>query len=207
MSGAMQVCRRASGTPSRFRARLRRHLPERGAALVEAAVISPIVILLIIGVIEFGLLFKDYLTVANTTRAGARVATQEASNPTADYQVLQAIKGASSAMNPNKIERIVVFRATSPSGTVPATCKSGTAVTGSCNVYVTTDMNRPSSDFGCTGSSPDRFWCPTTRLDNQSDPPDYVGVYIQARHDYVTGMFGSARTLTDPTVMRIEPQP
>ena len=30
-------------------------------------------------------------------------------------------------------------------------------------------------------------------------------VYVKVRHAFVTGLFGSARTLTDTTVMRIEP--
>jgi hypothetical protein len=30
-------------------------------------------------------------------------------------------------------------------------------------------------------------------------------VWLQVRHDMVTGMFGSAKTLTEKTVMRLEP--
>ena len=174
--------------------------------MVEAALVAPVFFLLIFGVLEFGLLFKDYLTVANATRASVRVGSAAGSDPEADYQLLQALKGGSSAMSPSKIERIVVFKASSLGGAVPASCAAGTP-SATCNVYVSSDMNRPSTDFGCGASSPDRYWCPTVRKDNQADPPDYIGVYIQARHDYITGMFGSARTLKDTTVMRVEPQP
>ena len=36
--------------------------------------------LLVMGMLEFGLVFRDYLTVANTTRAGARVGSAAGKN-------------------------------------------------------------------------------------------------------------------------------
>ena len=179
---------------------------ERGAALVEAAIIAPVLFTLVFGILEFGLLFKDYLTVTNATRTAARVGVQVGSAPTTDYQILQALKGSSGAMDVGDIQRVVVFKATGFSGTVPAACKTASQA-GVCNSYVNADLNRPSADFGCGGTKPDNAWCPTTRNDQQSDPPDYVGVWIKAEHEYFTGLFGSAKTLTDQTVMRIEPVP
>jgi hypothetical protein len=46
---------------------------ERGAALVEAAIIIPIFFLLIFGMIEFGVGFNDYVAVRNGARQGARL--------------------------------------------------------------------------------------------------------------------------------------
>jgi hypothetical protein len=174
--------------------------------MIEAAIVAPLLFTLVFGILEFGLLFKDYLTVTNATRTGARVGVQIGSDPLTDYEILQALKGASGAMDVGDIERVVVFKATGFSGTVPESCKTGSQA-GVCNSYAGTDLNRPSADFGCGPSKPDNAWCPTTRLDQQSDPPDYVGVWIRANHDYFTGLFGSAMTLTDQTVMRIEPVP
>jgi hypothetical protein len=36
---------------------------------------------------------------------------------------------------------------------------------------------------------------------------DYLGVYVRAHHDFITGLFGRTATLTDHTVMRLEPVP
>lgn len=47
---------------------------ERGAAAVEFAILLPVLILLIIGLIEFGLLYHDYLAVTHAAREGARMA-------------------------------------------------------------------------------------------------------------------------------------
>jgi hypothetical protein len=36
---------------------------------------------------------------------------------------------------------------------------------------------------------------------------DSIGVYVQARHNYITGTFGSERFVGGHTVMRLEPLP
>jgi len=178
---------------------------EHGAALVEAAIITPVVLLLIMGMIEFGLLFRDYLTVANTTRSGARVGSAAGSDSGADYDILQSVRGASSALDDDTIEQIIIFKATSPTGGVPEACKT-TTVADVCNRYTTSDLTRPENQFGCGSTAPDRFWCPAGRVDRQSGPPDWVGVYVKVRHHYVTGMFGSTRMIEDTTIMRLEPK-
>jgi Flp pilus assembly protein TadG len=47
----------------------------RGSTLIEFALIVPILIVMLLGIIEFGWLVKNHLTVANATREGARVAS------------------------------------------------------------------------------------------------------------------------------------
>lgn len=47
---------------------------DRGAALVEFAIVSVLLITLVFGIIEFGMLMKDYLTVNQAAREGARAA-------------------------------------------------------------------------------------------------------------------------------------
>lgn len=70
--------------------------------------------------------------------------------------------------------------------------------------------------FGClidgphANQSPDRYWCPGSRVDTRSGNnkagPDYVGVYIKAKHAWVTKMFGSNTTISDRSVIQIEPR-
>ncbi|MEX2133033.1 MAG: TadE family protein, partial [Acidimicrobiia bacterium] len=45
---------------------------EKGASLVEASILLPMLILLAIGISENGYLDIDYLTVTNSAREGAR---------------------------------------------------------------------------------------------------------------------------------------
>ena len=59
---------------------IRRH--EGGASLVEFALIAPLLILLLLGIIEFGYLFGQYNEVRHSAREGARYAA--VSNPDRD---------------------------------------------------------------------------------------------------------------------------
>jgi len=45
---------------------------EKGAALIEYAMIAPLLFLLLIGIIEFSILIFSYNTIANAAREGAR---------------------------------------------------------------------------------------------------------------------------------------
>lgn len=47
---------------------------ERGASTVEFALIVPLLIMLIFGVVEFAVAFGDYLAVTHAAREGARLA-------------------------------------------------------------------------------------------------------------------------------------
>ncbi len=52
----------------------RRGAGERGASLVEFAIIAPLLLLLLFGIIEFGLTFNDYQSIRQGAREGAREA-------------------------------------------------------------------------------------------------------------------------------------
>src|SRR5215210_6049858 len=48
---------------------------QRGQAMTEFALVLPILALLLFGVIQFGIVFNNYITLTDATRAGARKAT------------------------------------------------------------------------------------------------------------------------------------
>ena len=52
----------------------RRSRSERGAVLVEAAISLPLLLLVVLGIIDFGRLFQRYEVLTNAAREGARVA-------------------------------------------------------------------------------------------------------------------------------------
>jgi Flp pilus assembly protein TadG len=53
--------------------KIRRGRGQRGAAVVEFAIVGPVLFLLIFGLIDFGLVFNDYLAVRNGVQNGARL--------------------------------------------------------------------------------------------------------------------------------------
>ncbi len=213
-----QRCQRPVGADAR---RARRGRGDHGAILAESALITPFFIFLIFGILEFGGSFRDYLTLNNGTQTGARQASIAANANDADWQILTRIKLETAAMPQSQVQRIVVFHADGPISTVPSACLSGSSgTTGSgsplwtnaCNVYVNpTWTTWVASDFGCgtVVPSPDRFWCPTNRkyaATGAKGPPDYVGIYIQIKHKFITGLFGPDQTMTKTSIIQIEPQ-
>ncbi len=52
----------------------RRHRRERGQALVEFALVLPVLAILILGIVQLGLVFHDYLSLTDAVRTGARQA-------------------------------------------------------------------------------------------------------------------------------------
>jgi Flp pilus assembly protein TadG len=48
---------------------------ERGQTMVELALCLPVICLLLFGVIQFGIVFNNYVTLTDAVRAGARKAT------------------------------------------------------------------------------------------------------------------------------------
>lgn len=174
----------------------------------------PLLVLIVFAMVEMGFGWRDSRTISNATRAGARVASNLGPERLADFEALSTIKAAVARIDGGDIEMIVVYRADSPDGEVPASCAAGggTDVAGLCNAYsaldlASLDVTQFPGTTSCSGGSLDGAWCPTTREAEQLAGPDYVGVYMQLRHPPVTGIFpGGDITISDWTVMRIEPR-
>ena len=52
-----------------------RYRNERGQAIVEFALVLPILMAILLGIIQFGIIFNNYITLTDATRAGARKAS------------------------------------------------------------------------------------------------------------------------------------
>lgn len=199
----------------------RRARGDRGASLVEAAIITPVFMLMVFGLLEFGLLVRDDLTVAAMSRDTARAASAFGDEQYADFKALRIAGQTARALPAELIERIVIFDAGSADGTISdpshpahACMTSPAGINNVCNVYTIADLQKPQSSYGCDASDGDldRYWCPMVkngqlgREVSQSGPPDYVGVWIKATHPFLTGLFGDEVTVTDEVVMRMEPR-
>jgi Flp pilus assembly protein TadG len=168
---------------------------QRGAVLVEAAFVFPILVLLVFGVIEYGMTFKDSLTLSSSTRAGVRTASSLARVDTYGADTVAAVSVAMEAISNDAPQTLVIFKAVNgkPMGTVD-----------SCTSCLRYTWNQSTSAWG----APTGTWSALTHnaCVGSNGPPDEVGVYIKARHTFLTGLFGDGITLTDTTIMRFEPR-
>lgn len=190
---------------SRARARAR---DNRGVAVLEAAFVTPVFFVLVLGIIEMGLTMNDYLAVAQSVRAGSRTASASGNDLYADYGIIQRVESESSALPRSSIQYIVVYKAGGVGEKPTSTCMAGTSVANVCNVYTTSAFDKTKAQFGClTTESLDKYWCPTTRkVTLTGTGTDYVGVWMKAEHKTITKMFVTSQTLTDQSVIRLEPR-
>ncbi|MCP3855833.1 MAG: pilus assembly protein [Actinomycetia bacterium] len=168
----------------------------------------PIFLAFVFAVLELGLVFQTVQTVANMTRVGARTAAIAGDEADADFRILAATEKASSAIAASDIHRIVVFSASGPESTIPDACKTSTdpstLAANECNVYLPSHFGNPSSDFGCSVGDLDAAWCPTGR-DVTAGGRAFIGIWVEAEREYVTGFFGDSITMSDSVILRIEP--
>lgn len=184
----------------------RRERTSRGATVVEAAIVTPLLFLLIFGVLEFSLYFKDRLAASNATRAGARIGSAQGTAAAADWEVIQAVMKNQRAWG--RVTKIVVFKATGPSATIPASCTTGpVGVSGACNVYSGSDFTMTNGQFLDVTYTKDNYWPASSRVTSLSAAtgPQYIGVWVSGTHRSASRLVLSDRTITDQAVMRLEP--
>ena len=110
MPSADRTARVRTGRPPR--AGRQRRKQRRGAALVEFAVVSPLLFLLILGTVEFGRMVMVEQILTNASREGARRAILEQSTASevesavADYLVGASISGATVAVSPESLKSV-----------------------------------------------------------------------------------------------------
>jgi len=171
----------------------RRSREQRGAAVVEAAIVLPAILLVLLGMLEMGLYFKDSFTVSESTKNAAHTGAQYAAVADADYYILQTVNHLASAIGGSVVE-VVVYNADNPdplhqtNGNVSATCVASangvdvpytdsggishpTGGIGSCNVYwaVNGDLNRPESVFAAGTFTNAQHWAGASRFQNTTD--------------------------------------
>ena len=164
---------------------------------------------MILGIIEFSLVLKDQITVSRFSKNAARVASVKGDDANSDYAILQEVLSSMGTLPKGGIQRVVVFEASATVDSPSAGCQGGTpssTVGARCNVYTGADVQTlTTSDFGCGVSQSDRFWCPSTRS-IAATSASYIGVYVQVQHPMVMRMFGTSRTVTSSSVLRMEPR-
>jgi Flp pilus assembly protein TadG len=78
--------------------RIRRWRDDRGSAVVEFALIAPVLILLLLGIVEYGFVFNAQLQVTGAAREAARQMAVSSSAPAAQSAALASVAGLAPAL-------------------------------------------------------------------------------------------------------------
>ena len=104
---------------------------ERGAVAVEFAILAPILIMLLLGIMEFGRAYNVQITLSNAAREGARV--MAINNSVSGAKA--AAKGASTSLSPMVQDDKITFKYQ----TTPVSTPAPTACAAKVQVTVTVD--------------------------------------------------------------------
>lgn len=197
--------------PRLVRRRWEHQRGQRGAVLVEAALVLPIMILVVMGIIEFGFAFGSATTTTGASRSGSRLAAAAyatsgniaANQRAAADQIADTVAADLVGLTSADPVGMVIYRADptstdgAPVGGFPDDGNISTNCTTDCFVYEW-NPSMDKMDYK-SGAWPDPDACGLTL--------DSIGVYVQADHHYITGFIGDSVYVDGHTVMRLEPLP
>jgi Flp pilus assembly protein TadG len=196
----------------------RRRRGERGVAIVEMALVAPLLLLLVFGIAEFGVALTNANRLETAVSTAARVASSSGSTTDADRNVLLSLKAALPANLLSNVTRVVIY-SSNANGDMASSCMSVTAGSGvggggaangasSCNTYSGTQLRNltlsPDNSATVLGSSRNN-WPASTRRDRLSGPPDYIGVLVVTSSTSITGTYWNSFSYTKKSVYRIQP--
>jgi Flp pilus assembly protein TadG len=168
----------------------------RGATMVEAALIFPLMILMTVSILELGLAFKDFLTLSFTARDAARVGALAGNDPDADCNLIQAIVAGFGASSLDGVT-IEIFKASE---------STGNPVPGNVNTWRITSGD----PTDCTDWTVLETWPSTTRqvTVGPTTKLDILGVTIDTTHTWVTGLppWRGTMNVSRTALQRIEPE-
>jgi hypothetical protein len=174
---------------------------DTGTALLETALIGPLVAIVLLVVFEGGLAWRDHAAATDAVATGARAAALHPSSrvdggPAGLATVVASVRDALASVPGSSLERLVVFvpDAGAPSALpgVPAGCRGGVPAPGDrCVVVDPASWAAWSTLPECEGGA---SACPWRQLWQQPGAAGRVGVYLRMRRHWSLVGLGPAGT-------------
>jgi Flp pilus assembly protein TadG len=181
-----------------------------GQALVEFALVFPVFIVLLLGIIEFAFLFNALLSVNYSARDAALAAAEAGDGAGADCVILDTVDTSIGApTSDNRIGSVDIYQAT-PNGVMIGTPTRYTrGGTTTCNFVDGTSLTVPYTR--ATNNYPEASRCNILGGCGVGHPTvDNVAVRVTYTHTWVTPLQnflggGTSLTFDRSSVMRMEP--
>jgi hypothetical protein len=174
-----------------------RRRSESGAALVEAAIILPLIMVLTFGAIELGIGFSQKGALESAARGGARKAATLTSEPEPQFSsdIVDAVNGALDSSAVPTLDQLTIYKDTGVSP--PAT---GCGALSDCETFSPGGNPKHFDASTRAGLFPDtdRQGCGAT--------PDKVSVRVKGEFHFLSGLIGKGNvTLIATTTLTFEP--
>lgn len=168
----------------------------KGQSLTELALITPVILIILLGIVEMAGAFSAKMNLQAALAQGARIGAIEGAgsdcnaNPnalTVDGDIIKSILG-SGGINQNYVQQIQIYRS-APDGTIDS---------GLYNAYA------PPFIVGGIPVANPHNWYPCVR--KQTEPSDSIGIHVTyAYHPVIALPQFPSLTLDDRTVQRLSP--
>lgn len=180
---------------------------QKGAALVEMAFVLPVLILLIFGSVEFGMMFKERLTIASAASSAGRTGATVGTRPEADFRILEALEaGLYDQVDTGVLISVDIFRADPVTGAKDLSAYNRYLYVGGvgCKWSPCPDP----ANFEDWGNP--SLWGDPANRDTELDPGggglDVLGVEVTYHHTPVTNILPALdRDFTERALVRLEP--
>lgn len=171
--------------------------------MIEFSIVFLLLLMLALGAFEYGMLFRDWLSVTVAVREGGRVAASAATYGQADCVILEATAGALQSLESGEIEQVHIYRS-NPPGSYPGANSSYTrryrpAVSGEPGLIACSSSEWFPLHLGSN-------WDPDDR-DNAGVDADWIGVRLDFTHNWMTDFlwFSGSVDFSDDAIFRMEP--
>jgi hypothetical protein len=174
-----------------------RRKDEGGATIVEFAIVMPLLLLLMIGIMEVGVAFYDFLTIERATLEGVRTASFTGRALDADCRTTTNIVGALPGGFLNRVQQIEIYRADA----------NGNQIAGQTNTWQY--LGGDPTDCGNSWAVVET-WPSTGRqtVAGPSAPLDIIGVRIRMPRNWISNFppFNGSYMIDERSILRMEPE-
>jgi hypothetical protein len=169
---------------------------------VEAAFITPVVVLLLFGIIEYAFYFMDAVAADSTVKAGVRQASASPRKSTFAQDAVDHMAAIGGGLNKAEIADLWVYKV-GPTGTTPI----GHADFSDCTTCVKFRWDAATNGFAELSNT----WPASSQVacaaGTTGGPPDRIGLYLRVEHEALTGLVFDTITIRKASVMSLEPIP
>ncbi|MDH5616912.1 MAG: pilus assembly protein [Acidimicrobiia bacterium] len=169
-----------------------------GATIVEFAIVMPLLLLLMIGIMEVGVAFYDYLTVERSTLEGVRTASFTGDDLYADCLTINTIVDSFPGGFLDRVQQIEIYKFD------PVTSQQDLSKTNIWQYLGGDPTDCVNSWFTL------QTWPSTVRYTTAgpSQPLDIIGVRIRMPRTWISNFppFTGGYTIDEHSILRLEPE-